>query len=100
MHCTAVDNTTQQLFYQVSAEVLDRHKMVKHFSLILFALVDGTAGLDCSFQESYPRHLVTYKLGEGEEISLDGNMDEEAWDQVEWSQDFTDIRYYYPTFIP
>ena len=50
--------------------------------------------LDCSFQESYPRHLVTYKLGEGEEITLDGNMDEEAWQQVEWSQDFTDIRFY------
>ena len=48
--------------------------------------------MDCSFQESYPRHLVTYKLGEDEVITLDGNMDEEAWQQVEWSQDFTDIR--------
>ena len=64
--------------------------MFKYCSLILFALIDGTAGLDCSFQASYPRHLVTYKLGEGEEITLDGNMDEEAWDQVEWSQDLTD----------
>ena len=37
--------------------------------------------------------MVTYKLGEDEGITLDGNMDEEAWQQVEWSQDFTDIRY-------
>ena len=38
--------------------------------------------------------MVTYKLGEDEGITLDGNMDEEAWQQVEWSQDFTDIRCY------
>ena len=66
-------------------------------SLILLALLYQTQpneALDCSFQESYPRHLVTYKLGEEEEITLDGNMDEEAWQQVEWSQDFTDIRFY------
>ena len=46
--------------------------MVKYFPLILFALVDGTAGLDCSFQESYPRHLVTYKLGEEFEWDMSG----------------------------
>ena len=64
-----------------------------YLSLILFALqTHRNAALDCSFQESYPRHLVTYKLGEDEVITLDGNMDEEAWQQVEWSQDFTDIR--------
>ena len=71
--------------------------MAKPLSLILFALLYHTQhndALDCSFQESYPRHLVTYKLGEDEEIILDGNMDEEAWQQVEWSQDFTDIRCY------
>ena len=71
--------------------------MAKPLSLILLALLSQTQhneALDCSFQESYPRHLVTYKLGEDEQITLDGNMDEEAWQQVEWSQDFTDIRCY------
>lgn len=71
--------------------------MAKPLSLIIFALlhhIQHNYALDCSFQDSYPRHLVTYKLGEDEEIILDGNMDEEAWQQVEWSQDFTDIRCY------
>ena len=66
-----------------------------YLCLILFVLqTHRNAALDCSFQESYPRHLVTYKLGEDEVITRDGNMDEEAWQQVEWSQDFTDIRCY------
>ena len=70
--------------------------MASSLFLILLSLLYQAhldEALDCSFQASYPRHHVTYRLGEEEEITLDGNMDEEAWQQVEWSEDFTDIRF-------
>ena len=49
--------------------------------------------LDCSFSSSYPRHLVTYKLQVDDTIKIDGRLDDQAWADVEWSQDFQDIRF-------
>ena len=48
--------------------------------------------LDCEFRSTYPRHIVTHKLQEKEEIKVDGKLDEDAWTVIEWSDDFQDIR--------
>ena len=48
--------------------------------------------LDCEFRSSYPRHIVTHKLQEKEEIKVDGKLDDDAWTVIEWSDDFQDIR--------
>merc|ERR1712123_499947 len=47
-------------------------------------------GLDCSFSTTYPRQLVTYKVGPGA-IIVDGKLDETAWDEVQWTDNFVDI---------
>jgi len=47
--------------------------------------------LDCEFRSSYPRHIVTHKLQEKEEIKIDGKLDEDAWTVIQWSDDFQDI---------
>ena len=57
--------------------------------LLLFSFFSSSNCLDCSFSASYPRHTVTYKLGSP--ISVDGKLDEEAWTEVGWSEDFEDI---------
>jgi len=46
--------------------------------------------LDCSFSTTYPRQMVSYKVEPGV-ISVDGKLDEEAWEEVEWTEDFVDI---------
>lgn len=36
-----------------------------------------------------PRHYVAYKLGSGESITVDGRLDDEAWADVPWTEDFS-----------
>lgn len=57
----------------------------------LLLCVHSAESLDCSFSSSYPQHYVTYKLQDGDNIDIDGRLDEEAWSEVEWTQDFQDI---------
>ena len=46
--------------------------------------------LDCSFSSTYPRQLISYKV-KSEDINIDGKLDEEAWKEVAWTEDFVDI---------
>lgn len=43
----------------------------------------------CSFQDLYPRNYISYKA-ENPPI-IDGNLDDEAWQEVGWSEPFVDI---------
>ena len=65
------------------------------FSVVTIVLLypPGVHNLDCSFSSSYPQHLVTYKLQADDTIKIDGRLDDQAWTDVEWSQDFQDIRF-------
>ena len=46
--------------------------------------------LECSFAASYPQQMVVYKLAGGQSIEVDGRLEEGAWAEVAWSQDFVD----------
>ena len=71
--------------------------LISVFTIVLFYPV--VHNLDCSFSSSYPRHLVTYKLQADDTIKIDGRLDDQAWVDVQWSQDFQDIRFGYLQFI-
>ena len=65
--------------------------MFQYFIVSLF--ISGTSwGLDCDFMSSYPKHYVTNKLNEKDKIVIDGKLDDEAWRQVPFSDEFVDIR--------
>ena len=64
----------------------------------LFALATAISGLetavaafDCSFKATYPRQYVAHKLASGQTIALDGNLDDDAWKEVPFSDDFVDM---------
>mmetsp|Transcript_14472 Transcript_14472/g.35005 ORF Transcript_14472/g.35005 Transcript_14472/m.35005 type:complete len:408 (+) Transcript_14472:189-1412(+) len=72
-------------------------------AVVLLVMLDGTsfahpadlapaelAAPRCSFADLYPRQLVAYKVERPP--SIDGDLDEPAWDQVPWSAPFVDIR--------
>jgi hypothetical protein len=40
----------------------------------------------------FPKSYVVYHLSLGEEITVDGKLDEKAWEEVDWTQTFTDIQ--------
>jgi hypothetical protein len=40
---------------------------------------------------AFPRSYVAYQLQPGENITIDGRLDEPAWEAVAWSEDFVDI---------
>ena len=37
----------------------------------------------------FPKSYVVYHLSLGEEITVDGKLDEKAWEEVDWTQTFT-----------
>jgi len=43
------------------------------------------------FLDSYPAHYVTRELSTVETIKIDGNLDEEAWENVPWTEPMVDI---------
>lgn len=49
------------------------------------------AGFDCSFSSSYPRQYVAYHLDSDAGIVVDGKLDEPAWTDVAFTEDFVDI---------
>ena len=63
-------------------------KTVFIYSFITHGIVSS---LDCSFKSSYPRQYVSHKLQESEMIVVDGDLDDEAWEAVDWSEEFQDI---------
>ena len=56
---------------------------------IFISVLSSANCLDCSFAASYPKHTVTYKLDSS--INIDGKLDEAAWTEVGWSEEFEDI---------
>ncbi|KAJ8308721.1 hypothetical protein KUTeg_013595 [Tegillarca granosa] len=48
-----------------------------------------TSSKTCSF--TLPKHYIAYHLN-GKSVNIDGHLDDEAWQEVPWSSDFTDIR--------
>lgn len=46
--------------------------------------------VDCDFSATYPRSYVAYRAPAGA-ITVDGSLDEAAWAEVAWSEDFVDI---------
>ena len=100
-HCVVYDKIF--LYCCMKFEHLNRKKEMQQqlflFMLTLFKLTQSlesesleSESLDCEFRSSYPRHIVTHKLQEKEEIKIDGKLDEDAWTVIEWSDDFQDIR--------
>jgi hypothetical protein len=46
--------------------------------------------IDCSYSSSYPRQYVASHL-RGAPIIMDGKLDEAAWLDAPWTEDFIDI---------
>ena len=67
--------------------------LTMNFSLsittIFISILSSANCLDCTFAASYPKHTVTYKLDST--IDIDGKLDEAAWSEVGWSEEFVDI---------
>lgn len=36
----------------------------------------------------FPRHYVAYRLSEGQSVNIDGKLDDSAWSEVGWTEDF------------
>jgi len=49
------------------------------------------SALDCSFASTRPRQYLARQLSTADEITIDGHLDENAWTEVPWSEDFVDI---------
>lgn len=43
------------------------------------------------FRQYYPRHYVNLKLEEGEQMVIDGSLNDSAWERASWTEDFVDI---------
>ena len=43
------------------------------------------------FAASYPRQYITYRLQESERITIDGKLDDAAWEAVNWTEPMEDI---------
>ena len=47
---------------------------------------------DCAFiADTRPRQYVAYRLADGQQLTLDGRLDDAAWAEVGWSEPFVDI---------
>ena len=72
--------------------------MALFFFLFVFSFryleKDTTACIkDASFCNTYklPRNYIAYHLS-GKQVTIDGKLDEEAWQEVPWSEMFVDMR--------
>ena len=52
-------------------------------------LVSVAQPFDCTFEDSYPRQYVAYKTDHP--LVVDGALDDPAWLEVPWTEDFVDI---------
>ena len=43
------------------------------------------------FRQYYPRHYVNLKLEQGEQMVIDGSLNDSAWERASWTEDFVDI---------
>lgn len=46
---------------------------------------------DCAFSSSYPKQYLAYKLKPSDNIVIDGRLDDNAWENVSFTEDFVDI---------
>eukprot|EP01047_Picozoa_sp_COSAG01_P037427 COSAG01_NODE_2972_length_6774_cov_7.923146_5_plen_194_part_00 len=62
------------------------------------AAAHDAAGVEAwQFLASYPRQYITYRLQPGEHIEIDGQLDEPAWNAVNWTEPMEDIaQSFYP----
>ena len=52
----------------------------------------NAAQFDCSFNDTYPKQYIAYKLASNEEINIsDGKLDDNAWIEIDFSDKFIDI---------
>lgn len=54
----------------------------------------------CAFDASYPRQYVGYKLEPGQSIVVDGRIDDAAWREVGFTEEFVDIMGSPPMPVP
>ena len=59
-------------------------------SLAAAAAGASVAAFDCTFSESYPRQYVAYRNFD-RDLVIDGKLDDDAWQEVAWTEDFVDI---------
>jgi hypothetical protein len=59
--------------------------------LALAASAATAAAVDCTFSDSYPRQYVAYALPDNSGVVVDGRLDEPAWQEVAFTEDFVDI---------
>jgi len=52
---------------------------------------DGPGNDAWKMLQSYPRHYVARQLAAGKSLSVDGQLDDPAWQAASWSRDFVDI---------
>lgn len=50
----------------------------------------AAGAFDCTFGASLPRSLVAHRAAPGS-VAVDGRLDEPAWAEVAWTEDFVDI---------
>ena len=62
--------------------------MALRFSLVVFA---AAGPIERLIESHYPSHYVVSRLGAGQRIEIDGHLDEEAWREVPWLENFLDL---------
>ncbi len=60
-------------------------------ALALLPFFQVVAVKECSFQDIYPRQYVAHKLAKHETIKLDGHLDDSAWLDAPFTENFVDI---------
>ncbi len=58
-------------------------------SVVLATALSAALGFDCTFADSYPKQYVSYKTDKT--LTLDGKLDDPAWQEVAWTDRFVDI---------
>eukprot|EP00823_Brevimastigomonas_motovehiculus_P004043 TRINITY_DN2592_c0_g1_i1.p1 TRINITY_DN2592_c0_g1~~TRINITY_DN2592_c0_g1_i1.p1 ORF type:complete len:409 (+),score=84.31 TRINITY_DN2592_c0_g1_i1:131-1357(+) len=61
-------------------------------AMISSASASVSASVECMAYSHYPRQYVAPKLSEKQTIKMDGKLDDEAWQEVPFSEEFVDIQ--------
>ena len=66
------------------------HRLVLFAAAAASAAASAAPAFDCSFSSSYPRTYVAYRNFD-RDIVIDGKLDDAAWSEVGFTDDFVDI---------
>lgn len=74
----------------------------KVLMLVLFGFVRLSSSVPKECLLPFPRSYVAYSLKEHEKIDIDGKLDEDAWKNVGWTEEFIGKHHYSNTlfFLP